>query len=386
MIRIETIRIETFINTTSEFDVGPITATVDPTRIARYTKSTDRWEILESKQYDWDHVRSADSGHDQPVRYMQIYWTDDESISRKLRSPKKLLFDMDGVLCDFEAAAVEILKSRGITRDNTPKAEFKQMISDCQDIDGFYRRLPPIEGAVEAFKELSKHYDCYVCSAPSWTNPSSWTDKHQWVMEHVGEDFAHKRLILTHNKGMFSGRALIDDRVKYNVTEFSGEHVMFGDGLFGDGWRTVLDYLMPRAERRDGFAQGPKHQGRAPDDSDARDARAVRIVQSPRSRAADVRQRHGVVQAPGRSRGPQVRKHAARQHGPVHAQDSQVRRLRENSGAERHADFDGVGNKSDEKNQDTIELRRRVESISILRRGRQLRGGRNRASRGGQGD
>lgn len=228
------------------FDIGPVTSNADPCALVRYTKSTDEYRVCVNnrfhKDYDWQHAR-IDMGDDSPVRYYQIYWTDSDFVSPRLRSPKKLFFDMDGVLCDFEAAAVKILDSRGIPRSQSE--EYKQMISDCQDIPGFYRDLPPIKGAVESFKTLTKFYDCYICSAPSWTNPTSWTDKYHWVVEHIGGDFAYKRLILTHDKGMFTGRALIDDRVKYNVASFNGEHVMFGNWLFPD-WDMVLQYLLPK--------------------------------------------------------------------------------------------------------------------------------------------
>ena len=78
-------------------------------------------------------------------------------------------------------------------------------------------------------------------SAPSWRNPSSYSDKRLWVEEHLGE-FANKRLILTHNKGLFQGRALIDDRLTYGVESFQGEHIHFGSENFPD-WSSVLKYL-----------------------------------------------------------------------------------------------------------------------------------------------
>lgn len=35
----------------------------------------------------------------------------------------------------------------------------------------------PIEGAVEAFKQLSKNYKCHIVSTPVWGNPECWKEK-----------------------------------------------------------------------------------------------------------------------------------------------------------------------------------------------------------------
>jgi 5'(3')-deoxyribonucleotidase len=63
------------------------------------------------------------------------------------------------------------------------------------------------------------------------------------VENHLGE-LAFKRLILSHNKGLFTGRALIDDRLRNGVDHFKGEHIHFGTEKFPD-WDSVLDYLLP---------------------------------------------------------------------------------------------------------------------------------------------
>jgi 5'(3')-deoxyribonucleotidase len=106
---------------------------------------------------------------------------------------------------------------------------------------GFYADLPPIEGAVEAFEILSKHFEVYILTAPSWENPSCYTDKRLWVEKYLGKS-AYKRLIISNDKSLFTGRALIDDRLKYGVTKFKGEHIHFATDRFPN-WNSVLDYL-----------------------------------------------------------------------------------------------------------------------------------------------
>ena len=62
-----------------------------------------------------------------------------------------IYFDMDGVLADYEGAANY--------KDNPEK-----------ETNGFFTNLEPIKGAVEAFKKLSEHYDCYFLSTAPWSN------------------------------------------------------------------------------------------------------------------------------------------------------------------------------------------------------------------------
>jgi 5'(3')-deoxyribonucleotidase len=106
---------------------------------------------------------------------------------------------------------------------------------------GFYLDLPPMPGAVDAFLKLTQKYEVYILTAPSWENPSCYTDKRLWVEKYLG-DAAYKRLIISNDKSLFTGRALIDDRMKYGVTKFKGEHIHFGSEKF-PGWESILNYL-----------------------------------------------------------------------------------------------------------------------------------------------
>jgi 5'(3')-deoxyribonucleotidase len=51
-------------------------------------------------------------------------------------------------------------------------------------------------------------------------------------------------LVLCHNKGLFSGRALVDDNpTRNNQDQFTGELIQFGKDPFQD-WSKVLPYLL----------------------------------------------------------------------------------------------------------------------------------------------
>jgi 5'(3')-deoxyribonucleotidase len=148
-----------------------------------------------------------------------------------------LFVDMDGVLADFEGAVTLVT---GKTPEDTDWQETKDKLSEQP---GFYLALPPIDGAVEAFKKLSEHYNMHILSTPSWDNPSSYSDKRLWVEKHLGE-YGYKKLTLTHDKSIANGRALIDDRTKNGAAEFKGEHIHFATEKFPN-WDAVLKYLMP---------------------------------------------------------------------------------------------------------------------------------------------
>lgn len=161
--------------------------------------------------------------------------SDKDPVYGYLENPKELLFiDMDGVLADAEAKMKIWEDKLGI--------EVKELFEKkLYHMPGFYSDLPPMKGAVEAFNMLSEKYEVYILTAPSWENVSCYTDKRIWVEKYLGKS-AYKRLIISNDKSLFTGRAIIDDRTKYGVTKFKGEHIHFGTDKFPD-WNSVLEYL-----------------------------------------------------------------------------------------------------------------------------------------------
>lgn len=136
---------------------------------------------------------------------------------------KIIYFDMDGVLADYEASA---------TNKEAPEKED----------DGFFTQLKPINGAIDAFKTLSEHFDCYILTTAPWSSPKAMSEKRIWVENHLGE-LAFKRLMTSHRKDLHIGDYLIDDRTVNGAGEFSGTHIHFGTPLFPD-WETIVEFLM----------------------------------------------------------------------------------------------------------------------------------------------
>ena len=151
--------------------------------------------------------------------------------SRQEAGMKKILYvDMDGVLVDFAS---------GIARISD---EERDLYADrIDDVPGIFALMEPMEGAVEAYLELSKLFDTYVLSTAPWKNPLAWSDKLVWVKRYLGAA-AHKRLVLSHHKDLNRGDFLIDDSTKNGADQFAGELILFDSPEFPD-WPSVLDYL-----------------------------------------------------------------------------------------------------------------------------------------------
>ena len=148
---------------------------------------------------------------------------------------KRLFFDMDGVLADFES---------GLKR--VDEKTLKEYGEHYDQIPGLFSLMSPIEGAVKAVNTLSQHYDVYILSTAPWKNPSAWSDKRTWVTKYFHGIF-YKRIILTHRKDFVIGDYLIDDRSRNGASEFCGEWIQFGSDEFLD-WESVVSYLSHKDE------------------------------------------------------------------------------------------------------------------------------------------
>ena len=138
---------------------------------------------------------------------------------------------MDNVLVNFQSGIDALTDEE--------KEAFKD---DLDDVPGIFSKMKPVDGAIDAYRELSQYFDVYILSTAPWNNPSAWTDKLLWVQKYLG-DLAYKKLILSHNKNLNAGDFLIDDRTANGAGEFKGEHIHFLSDTYKN-WDDVLDYLI----------------------------------------------------------------------------------------------------------------------------------------------
>jgi 5'-nucleotidase len=142
---------------------------------------------------------------------------------------KIIYVDMDDVLCDYKNAYANALQ-------NNPDIKYPQSQID------FYRKLKPIDGAIEGFNYLYKQaiFDVYILTAPSVKNPLCYLEKRLWIEDYFGLDVAGK-LIISPNKGLLKGDFLIDDLVNGRGQEnFEGEIIHFGTEKYLT-WKNVMD-------------------------------------------------------------------------------------------------------------------------------------------------
>jgi 5'-nucleotidase len=135
---------------------------------------------------------------------------------------------MDGVLADFHEGVWNHLEKRVsvITRFPKPKPEdvlefyaedlyddpwFKKVVREIQRSEGFFKNLPPINGAIDALHEIEKEFEVFICTAPLLENPTCTNEKLAWVDEHLGGDWI-RRTIITKDKTIVDADFLIDDK------------------------------------------------------------------------------------------------------------------------------------------------------------------------------
>ena len=85
---------------------------------------------------------------------------------------------MDGVLVDLQSGLVQQYE-----------ATLKAYAGREDEIPGLFGLMKPMEGAIDAVRRLSKHYDCYILSTAPWGNPSAWSDKVAWVTKYLDDIF-----------------------------------------------------------------------------------------------------------------------------------------------------------------------------------------------------
>lgn len=142
---------------------------------------------------------------------------------------KRIYVDMDGVLCNFAKAFDE-----GLARDSSqpyPQSAF-----------GFWMDLEPIEGAIEAFNALSRVFDVWILTRPSFDNLNSFSEKAYWVNKWFGPQVLRK-LIMCRDKSLVIGDYLIDDTTLANQLNFKGTFIHFGQEGF-ENWQKVLQYFV----------------------------------------------------------------------------------------------------------------------------------------------
>jgi len=137
---------------------------------------------------------------------------------------KKIFVDMDGVLADFHEGTRCICNIDPITQTSTVSDQ--PMWDAIRDTDHFYRKLYPVEGAVDMVKELVSRFGDKVEILSAVPKPhrgiaTAKEDKLEWVAEYYPEITKINIVYRAEKKNFCEGPdcILIDDFDK-NVNEW----------------------------------------------------------------------------------------------------------------------------------------------------------------------
>ena len=177
-----------------------------------------------------------------------------------------ILIDQDGVLADFDRGFHEAWIANGHHFQAVPPHERKNFyvredypsnlrreVEAIYTAPGFFRELPPIDGAIEAVAEMQEAgHDVRICTSPLNSYRNCLSEKYEWVEHNLGVDLV-SRMIVTKDKTIVHGDALIDDKPEVTGSRAPDwKHVIFdqpynrhvgGIRMTWNNWREALSLI-----------------------------------------------------------------------------------------------------------------------------------------------
>lgn len=154
----------------------------------------------------------------------------------------RLGLDMDGVLFDFDSKIMDKFAEMGIqftdVKEMSSAVEFdksiKQRHREIYHVPGFFANLPPIKGAVNAYKYLksltdinnNKIFEIFIVSTPSFRNQTCCIDKINDLNKYFGPELLEK-VFFCRDKTLVNLDILIDD--KPEIRGFNGSSECLSD-------------------------------------------------------------------------------------------------------------------------------------------------------------
>jgi 5'-nucleotidase len=134
--------------------------------------------------------------------------------------------------------------------DHYPK-ESEEMVKSIYTAPGFIFGLDPIEGSIEAIREMDAlGHDVRICTSPLSSYNNCVVEKYAWIENHFGREFTRK-MLLTKDKTLIRGDIMIDDSIPKGVMDPLWDFVVFdrphnqkivGKRLYRwKDWRNVIE-------------------------------------------------------------------------------------------------------------------------------------------------
>lgn len=161
---------------------------------------------------------------------------------------RKIYFDMDGVLADFERGVAELAKMKPIDQKDKTPSQDDEMWEAIKKVDHFYDKLKPMPGAIKVFNQIYAQYGnkCEILTGipkPKRGITSSGEDKTSWVRRVLSDDIRMNIVYRAEKKEFCLGKeyVLIDDFEK-NIKEWEecgGTGILFYD--WEDAYRKLCE-------------------------------------------------------------------------------------------------------------------------------------------------
>ena len=140
---------------------------------------------------------------------------------------KKIYFDMDGVLTDFDKGVKDILGLKPVNQADKTNAQDDEMFEAMRKTDHFYERLEPLPGALIMFNMIYKEYGgdkCEILSGipkPRRGIVTAKEDKINWIHKFLSKNIVVNIVYREEKKNYCTGPdcILIDDFIK-NINEW----------------------------------------------------------------------------------------------------------------------------------------------------------------------
>ena len=131
---------------------------------------------------------------------------------------KKIFFDLDGVLADFDYGVVAFAGFEILDQSSQDYAREDLMLEHIRKVNRFYYKLPPMPGAVDMFNSVySKYGDCVEILSgipkPRRGITGAADDKIEWAHKYLSADLKVNIVFKEEKKNYCKGKdyILIDD-------------------------------------------------------------------------------------------------------------------------------------------------------------------------------
>ena len=149
---------------------------------------------------------------------------------------KKIYFDMDGVLADFERGVKEMCGMEVPPQEPKYDSENDMMWEKIRQVEHFYDRLKPMPGALEMFNTLNSRYDCEILTAvpkPKRGIVTADDDKKRWVKRILSDEIKVNIVVKEEKKNFAEGpESILIDDYEGNISDwkkFGGTGICFSD-------------------------------------------------------------------------------------------------------------------------------------------------------------